>query len=50
MRIYIWFSKDVANFQPFFNFPEMRTLLQNFCVYHVNAPGQEQGAATVPEG
>lgn len=41
---------DVANFQAFCNFSEMRSLLQNFCVYHVNAPGQEERAATLPEG
>jgi len=40
----------VANFQAFFNFSEMRTLVQNFCVYHVNAPGQQEGATTLPEG
>lgn len=40
----------VANFQAFFNFSEMRSLAQNFCVYHVNAPGQEEGAASLPEG
>ncbi|XP_057366753.1 protein NDRG3-like isoform X1 [Daphnia carinata] len=40
----------VANFQAFFNFSEMRILAQNFCLYHINAPGQEEGAATVPEG
>lgn len=27
----------------------MRALLENFCVYHVNAPGQEEGAQTLPE-
>jgi len=40
----------VANFQAFFNFSEMRALIQNFCVYHINAPGQEEGAPTLPEG
>jgi len=40
----------VANFQAFFNFSEMRSLAQNFCIYHVNAPGQEEGAASLPEG
>ncbi len=40
---------DVSNFQAFFNFVDMKLLLQNFCVYHVNAPGQEEGAATLPE-
>ncbi|KAF9817109.1 hypothetical protein SFRURICE_013897 [Spodoptera frugiperda] len=41
----------VANvcFQPFFNFVDMRALLENFCVYHVNAPGQEDGAPSLPE-
>jgi len=39
----------VSNFQAFFNFVDMRLLLQNFCIYHVNAPGQEEGAATLPE-
>ena len=41
---------DVANFQAFFNFSEMRVLIQNFCIYHINAPGQEEGASTLPEG
>jgi hypothetical protein len=27
----------------------MRALLENFCVYHVNAPGQEEGAPTLPD-
>ncbi|XP_026744112.1 protein NDRG3-like isoform X2 [Trichoplusia ni] len=36
-------------FQPFFNYVDMRTLLENFCVYHVNAPGQEDGAPSLPE-
>nr|XP_013189327.1 unnamed protein product [Amyelois transitella] len=36
-------------FQPFFNFVDMRALLENFCVYHVNAPGQEEGAPSLPE-
>jgi len=53
----LWFNDvtfivavDVANFQAFFNFSEMRALIQNFCVYHINAPGQEEGAPTLPEG
>lgn len=40
---------DASNFQAFFNYNEMRVLLDNFSVYHVNAPGQEEGAATLPE-
>lgn len=31
-------------FQGFFNFSEMQPILRHFCVYHVNAPGQEDGA------
>jgi len=38
-----------SNFQAFFNFVDMRLLLQNFCVYHITAPGQEEGAPTLPE-
>ncbi len=40
---------DASNFQAFFNYSEMRVLLDNFSVFHVNAPGQEEGAATLPE-
>lgn len=40
---------DVSSFQAFFNYVDMRALLENFCVYHVNAPGQEEGAQTLPE-
>ncbi|XP_015834237.1 protein NDRG3 isoform X3 [Tribolium castaneum] len=39
----------VSSFQAFFNYIDMRALLENFCVYHVNAPGQEEGSATLPE-
>lgn len=40
---------DVTSFAGFFNFPLMRGLLENFCVYHVTAPGQEETAPTLPE-
>lgn len=40
---------DATSFAGFFNYPSMRGLLENFCVYHVNAPGQEENAATFPE-
>lgn len=40
---------DVTSFQTFFNYTEMRTLMSNFCVYHVNAPGQEEGAAPLSD-
>nr|CAD7401161.1 unnamed protein product [Timema poppensis] len=39
----------ISSFQAFFNYIDMRALLENFCVYHVNAPGQEEGATTLPE-
>ncbi|SPP75368.1 protein NDRG3 isoform X6 [Drosophila guanche] len=38
-----------TSFAGFFNFPVMRGLLENFCVYHVTAPGQEEGAPALPE-
>lgn len=40
---------DVSNFQAFFNFVDMRILGQNFCIYHINAPGQEENAPTFSE-
>ncbi|XP_076040373.1 misexpression suppressor of KSR 2 isoform X2 [Oratosquilla oratoria] len=40
----------ITNFQAFFLYPEMRTMVHNFCIIHVNAPGQEEGAPTLPEG
>lgn len=39
----------VASFQAFFNYSDMRMLLENFSVYHVNAPGQEEGAQPLPD-
>lgn len=39
----------ISSFQAFFNYVDMRALLENFCVYHINAPGQEEGAQTLPE-
>ncbi|XP_045464884.1 protein NDRG3 isoform X2 [Harmonia axyridis] len=39
----------LSSFQAFFNYIDMRALIENFCVYHINAPGQEEGAQTLPE-
>ena len=39
----------ISNFQALFNFPDMAEIVQNFCILHVNAPGQEEGASTLPE-
>lgn len=43
------FGTDATSFAGFFNYPTMRALLDNFCVYHVTAPGQEEGAPSLPE-
>ncbi|XP_076353794.1 protein NDRG3-like isoform X2 [Tachypleus tridentatus] len=40
----------VSNFQAFFNYLDMRLLSQSFCIYHLNAPGQEEGALSFQEG
>lgn len=39
----------ISNFQAFFNYPEMREICANFCVFHVNAPGQEESAHPLPD-
>lgn len=36
-----------TNFKPFFNLPEVKLLVETFCVYHVNVPGQESDCQTV---
>ncbi|ELU16758.1 hypothetical protein CAPTEDRAFT_154459 [Capitella teleta] len=40
----------VTAFQGFFNHSEMQPLLKHFCVYHVTAPGQQDGALPLPQG
>lgn len=39
----------ISNYQAFFNFPDMKEIVSDFCVFHINAPGQEEGAAPLPE-
>lgn len=39
----------VSNFQAFFNYPDMKEITNHFCVFHINAPGQEEGAVPYPE-
>ncbi|RWS17678.1 NDRG3-like protein 1 [Dinothrombium tinctorium] len=39
----------VSNFQAFFNYMDMRLLLKSFAVFHINAPGQEENSATLPD-
>lgn len=38
-----------SNFQSFFNFCEMKVLVQSFTVLNVHAPGQEENAVPLPE-
>lgn len=40
----------VSNFLAFFNHIDTKVLMQSFCVYHINAPGQEEDATTLPNG
>jgi len=39
----------VSNFQAFFNFIDMKLLLQSFCVFHVNSPGMEENGPQLPD-
>lgn len=39
-----------SNFHQFFNEPDMRILMNNFCIVHIDMPGQESGAKALPEG
>lgn len=34
-------------YQGFFSYPDMQPILKHFSVYHLNAPGMEEGAATL---
>ncbi|KAG1675180.1 Protein NDRG3 [Nymphon striatum] len=43
-------QSSVSCFQAFFNFEDTRILMQNFCIYNINAPGQEEGAANLDSG
>jgi len=36
-------------FQGFFRFADMQPLLRHFCVYHVNAPGQEEDSPALSQ-
>lgn len=37
----------VSNYQAFFNFPDFKEISSGFAIFHINAPGQEDGAATL---
>ncbi|KAL4234168.1 Protein ndrg3 [Mactra antiquata] len=34
----------ITCFQGFFSYPDMQQIMRHFCVYHLNAPGMEEGA------
>lgn len=34
----------ITCFQGFFNYPDLQPIMKHFCVYHLNAPGMEEGA------
>ena len=36
-------------FQAFFGSGAMATVVETFCIYHITAPGQENGAEDLPE-
>ncbi|XP_023949790.2 protein NDRG3 isoform X2 [Bicyclus anynana] len=39
---------NYKSFNKFFKYVDMQALMENFCVFHITAPGQEEGAATLP--
>ena len=39
----------ISNFRAFVNYPDVAEILQNFCVFCINAPGQEEGAPLWPD-
>lgn len=43
-------SSGTSCFQGFFNYPEMQIISTHFCVYHMNALGQQEGAPSLPNG
>ena len=42
-------QNHTSAFLGFFNFNETRPLLDNFCIYHIDAPGQEEDSEELPE-
>jgi Ndr family len=43
-------SSAVTQFHGFFNFCDMEPVMESFCAYHINAPGQEPDAEPLPQG
>lgn len=42
-------QNHVSAFQGFLNCKEMAPILKYFCIYHIDAPGQQEGAAQLPD-
>jgi hypothetical protein len=42
------YSIAITQFHGFFNFGDMEPIMDSFCVYHINAPGQEPNAEQIP--
>jgi len=40
----------VSNFAALINSEAMAPVVQRYCVYHIDAPGQEENATTLPTG
>lgn len=40
----------VTQFHGFFNFCDMEPIMESFCAYHINAPGQEAECESFPQG
>jgi len=38
----------ISNYQAFFNYPDFKEIAEGFPIFHINAPGQEDGAPTLP--
>lgn len=42
-------QNHTSAFLGFFNFVEVQPLLDHFCIYHIDAPGQDSAKSTLPE-
>lgn len=44
LYLFLFLFADVTCFQGFFSYPDMQPIMKHFCVYHLNAPGMNDGA------